>query len=218
MSNQGSNQVYANFDLKVGSFNIHGQGKNQLKLRKIKNVFNRGNFDILLLQETRSDGTEKELKKWKKCFNAKQLYLTSFGTRAVGAGIIVKCQDTFKVHRCFDDPLGRYIGIIGDHEEGKFLVLSFYSPSIDNEIKKFVIDHIYKQLNDLGEDLPEFLILGGDSNTVFCNLDKEGGNQHFKHQAINSFETLKNKFKVFDTFRLKNTAMRDTRLPCFTDF
>ena len=99
MSNQGSNQVYANFDLKVGSFNIHGQGKNQLKLRKIKNVFNRGNFDILLLQETRSDGTEKELQKWKKCFNAKQLYLTSFGTRAVGAGIIVKCEDTFKVHR-----------------------------------------------------------------------------------------------------------------------
>ena len=148
-------------------------------------MFNRGNFDILLLQETRSDGTEKELKKWKKRFNAKQLYLTFFWTRAVGAGIIVKCQDTFKVHRCFDDPLGRYIGIIGDHEEGKLLVLSFYSPSIDNEIKKFVNDHIYKQLNDLVEDLPEFLILGGDSNTVFFNLDKEGGNQNFNHQAIN---------------------------------
>jgi exonuclease III len=60
--------VYANFNLKVGSFNIHGQGtKNQIKLRKICNLFTRGNFDVLLLQETRTDGSEKELKNGKKC-------------------------------------------------------------------------------------------------------------------------------------------------------
>ena len=58
--------MYANFDLKVGTFNIRGQGQNQVKLRKIKNVFNKGNFDILLLQETRSDGSEKEGGKWRK--------------------------------------------------------------------------------------------------------------------------------------------------------
>ena len=119
------------------------------------------------MQETRSDGSEKELKKWQKLFNSKQIYLTSFGTRSVGAGIIVKCEDSFKVHHYFSDPLGRYIGIVGDHEDRKFLILSFYSPSVDNEIRKFVIEHIYKQLDDMGEDLPEFIILGGDSNTVF---------------------------------------------------
>jgi exonuclease III len=90
--------VYANFDLKVGTFNIRGQGQNQLKLRKIKNVFNKGNFDILLLQETRSDGSEKEGKKWRKIF------LTSFGARSVGAGIIVRDENTFKVHHHFSDP------------------------------------------------------------------------------------------------------------------
>ena len=58
VSNQGSSQIYANFDLKVGTFNVHGQGKGQVKLRKVKNALNRGNFDILLLQETRSDGSE----------------------------------------------------------------------------------------------------------------------------------------------------------------
>ena len=39
---QGS-RVYTNFDLKVGTFNVHGQGKGQVKLRKVKNALIRGN-------------------------------------------------------------------------------------------------------------------------------------------------------------------------------
>ena len=60
--------MYANFDLKCGSFNIQGQGKTQIKLRKIKKLLNRGDFDVLHLQETRSDGSDNELKKWRKVF------------------------------------------------------------------------------------------------------------------------------------------------------
>ena len=56
----------------------------------------------------------------------------------------------------------------------------------------------------MNTDLPEFLILGGDTNTVFSNLDKEGGNQNLKHQAINAFETMKQNFCLFYTFRVKN--------------
>ena len=175
-----------------------------MKLRNIKNSFSKGNFDILLLQETRTDGSDKELKKWQKIFNTKHIYFTSFGTRSVGAGIIVRSKETFNVHHYFSDPQGRYVGIVGDHEEGKFLILSFYSPSIEREIKDFVINHIYTQLNDMGEELPQFLILGGDTNTVFHNLDKQGGNCNLKHQAINAFNTLQEKFKIFDSFRYKN--------------
>ena len=130
-------------------------------MRKIKNSFTKGNFDILLLQETRSDGSEKELKKWQKIFNSKNIYLTSFGTRAVGTGIVVRSNDNFNVLHSFSDPEGRYIGIIGDHEEGKFLVLSFYSSSIAREIRDSVIDRIYAQLINLGEELPQFLLVGG---------------------------------------------------------
>ena len=184
--------MYANFDLKVGTFNIHGQGnQNQIKLRKIHNLFTRGNFDILLVQETRTDGSEKELKKWQKIFHSKQIYLTNFGTRSVGAGIIIKNEESFKVHQCFHDPLGRFVGVVGDHEEGKFLILSFYSPSVENEIKTFVINSICTQLNAMGTDLPQFLIFGGDTNTFFSSLDKLGGNPQLKNQAINAFATMK---------------------------
>ena len=103
-TDSGSNSVYANFNLKIGSFNIHGQGKTQVKLRKVKNSFTKGNFDILLLQETRTDGSEKELKKWQKVFNSKQIYLSAFGTRAVGTGIVVRNSEVFKVLHSFHDP------------------------------------------------------------------------------------------------------------------
>ena len=172
-------------------------------------MFTKGNFDILLLQETRSDGTEKESKKWQKIFNSKQIYLSSFGTRSVGAGIIVRNKDTFNVHHHFEDPLGRFVGIVGDHEEGKFLVLSFYSPSVEKEIKDFAINHIYSHLINMGEDLPQFLIVGGDTNTVFSNLDKQGGNLNLKYEAINAFDQIKQRFSMFDSYRVKNPAKQE---------
>jgi exonuclease III len=201
--------VYGNFILNLGSFNLLGQGnKNLVKLRKLCYLFTKGNVDNFLLQETRTDGSEKELKKWQKLFHSKQIFLTNFGTRSVGAGIIIKNEESFKVHQCFNDPEGRYVGVVGDHEEGKFLILSFYSPSVENEIKSFVIDSICAKLTAMNTDLPQFLVLGGDTNTVFSNLDKEGGNQNFKNHAINAFETMKQNFNLFDTFRLKNPTKR----------
>ena len=145
-----------------------------MKLRKIKKCFAKGGFDILLLQETRSDGSDKELKKWSKIFNSKQIYLTSFGTRAVGAGIIVRSEESFTVLNHFDDPAGRYVGIVGDHEECKFLILSFYSPSLEREIRDFVINHIYEQLSNLGEGLPQFIITGGTPTRCLVHWTNRG--------------------------------------------
>ena len=115
-------------------------------------------------------------------------------------------SETFNVLHQFKDPLGRYVG---DHNEGKCLVLSFYSPSVSREIKDFVINHIYKQLHDMGEDLPEFVIAGGDTNTVFKAIDKQGGNLNFKHEAIHAFEQFKQRFSLFDSFRVKNPNRRE---------
>ena len=127
----------------------------------------------------------------------------------MGAGIVIRDEETFKVHQCINDPQGRYVAVVGDHEEGEFLILSFYSPSVENEIKNFVINSICTQLTSMDVDLPQFIIIGGDSNTVFSNLDKEGGNPQLKNQAINSFETMKQNFGLFDTFRQKNPYKRE---------
>ena len=53
---------HGNFDLKIGSFNIQGQAnRSLLKLRKIKQIFDKAKFDIFLLQEIRTDGSQGEI-------------------------------------------------------------------------------------------------------------------------------------------------------------
>ena len=80
---------------------------------------------------------------------------------------------------------------------------------MENEIKNFVIDHLCTKLQEMGEDLPEFLILGGDTNTVFSHLDKQGGSKTLKCNAINAFEDLKAQFSLLDTYRIKNPFMKE---------
>lgn len=72
-----------------------------------------------------------------------------------------------------------------------------------------MINHIYQQLIDLEQELPQFFILGGDTNTPFSQLDKQEGNANFKQEAIVAFETLKNRFALFDSFRIKNPEKRE---------
>ena len=81
----------------------------------------------------------------------KRIFLTLYGTRAVGTGIVVQCHET--VHHTFKDPEGRFIGIIGDHEEGKFLFLSFYAPSVAREILDFVINSCKTKRNNNNANL-----------------------------------------------------------------
>ena len=153
--------LYANMNLKVGSYNIQGQNrKNEIKLRKIKTLYNKGKFDILLLQETRSDGTDKELKKWQKVFNTKNVFLSDFGTNSVGAGIVIRQNDSFKVHQHFIDPGGRYVAIIGDHEESSFLILSLYSPSVSHKLSSS-LRSLVSNYQNWGQNYQNLLLLEG---------------------------------------------------------
>ena len=77
--------------------------------------------------------------------------------------------------------------MIEDHEECSFLILSLSSPSVESQIKLF-IDELSVQFAKLGSNLPEFIIVGGDTNTAFSSLDKEGGSLAPKHKAIHCFD------------------------------
>ena len=104
LSNQVSNQVDANFDLKAVTFNINGQGKGQVKLSKVKTILIGEDFIFRFCKKLELRATK----------------------RSVGKGMIVTNNDLFKVHHCFSDPHWIYVGIVGDQEEGKFLILSLW--------------------------------------------------------------------------------------------
>ena len=134
---------HSNFDLKIGSFNIQGQAnRSLLKLRKIKQIFDKAKFDIFLLQEIRTDGSQKEIKKWSKIFDTNHIFFTEHGSESVGAGIIIRNNNKFRVDNVIKDPLGRFISVLGDHEEGRFLITCMYCPSQNNVIKLFTNEDI----------------------------------------------------------------------------
>ena len=112
------------------------------------------------------------------------------------------------MHHHFIDPGGRYVAVIGDHEESSFLILSLYSPTIEAQIKLFV-EELGEKLSKLGSKMPEFIIAGGDTNTVFSLIDKEGGSSALKHKAIHAFEDFKTRFDLIDTFRVKSPLSRN---------
>ena len=56
--------------------------------------------------------------------------------------------------------------------------------------------------------LYQFTVLGGDTNTTFSSIDKEGGSDRQKHGAINSFLGLNNRFNLQDIFRIKNPEVK----------
>ena len=120
---QRNEYSYCNFNLKIGTSNIQGQGtQNEKKLRKVNRKFENANLDILFVQEARSTGEINERKKWEKLFKTKDIYLTQFGGDSVGVGIILKNGVNFQVQHVLQDPNGRYIGLIGDHEQASFLL------------------------------------------------------------------------------------------------
>ena len=53
------------------------------------------------------------------------------------------------------------------------------------------------------------MIIGGDTNTPFSHLDKQGGNSNLKYEAINAFETLKQRFSLIDSYRVKNPDKKE---------
>lgn len=162
-------------------------------------------MDILLCQETRSDGSYRETKKWSKMFYTNHIFLTEYGSESVGVGIIIRNNDKFRVDNVIKDPLGRFVAVTGDHEEGRFLISSFYCPSQNNDIKKFVEDDLIGMISSLEQDncLPQYLVIAGDTNTPLTLKDKEGGSKVLKQGAINSFLGMQEKYNLQDIFRVK---------------
>ena len=62
--------------------------------------------------------------------------------------------------------------------------------------------------------LPQFTILAGDTNTTFSMKDKEGGSNKQKHRAINSFLGLQDRFNLQDIFRIKYPESRKYSWEC----
>ena len=204
------NESLSLIDLKICTQNIQGQGSQDRgkKLKKVSKIFRSKGYNVGFFQETRTDNSEEDLKKWQKHFQTKQVYFTKYGHRERGAAIVIDNEDSFRVEAELDDPEGRFFGVIGDHNDIHCLLLSIYAPYVEADLKNFIKDTIYKQLEELGQKLPEFVIIGGDFNVCMTKLDKEGGRNFLKETAIIEINRLLERFSLLDIFRTRNPKVR----------
>ena len=194
------------FDLKICTQNIQGQGSQDKgkKLKKVSKIFKEKGYNVGFFQETRTDESDIDLKKWQKAFQTKQVFFTKYGHQRRGAAIVIDNEDSFRVEAELEDNEGRYFGVIGDHNDSHCLLLSIYAPYVEGELKDFIRNTIYRQMEELGQKIPEFVILGGDFNLCLKQIDKQGGRGRLKETAIVEVDRLMERFKLLDIFRVRN--------------
>jgi exonuclease III len=206
-------EILSLFDLKICTQNIQGQGSKDKgkKLKKVSKIFKSKGYNVGFFQETHTDNSEADVKKWQKAFQMKQIYFTKLGHRERGTAIVIDSEDSFRVEAELEDIEGRYFGVIGDHNDAHCLLLSVYAPYVEVDLKSFIRNTVYQKLEELGQKLPEFIVIGGDFNLCLKQIDKEGGRNRLKESAVVETERLLERFKLIDIYRVRNPNTK-----CFT--
>ena len=147
---------------KVGSFNCNGLGT-RLKRDSVINCLSSKPEEIFILQETHS--TPKTEKEWIKSWGGR-IYFNHGSSNATGVCILIKrSAKHIKVSKHAIVEQGRVHYIEIDIDGVSYCVVNVYAPNNDN-LPMF--ENIF--LDILGRPRNDFILLGGDWNTVLNNL------------------------------------------------
>lgn len=182
------------------SWNIRG-ANNPVKRGKVLNHLKSLHSDITFLQETHlKNNCHNRLKaKW-----VKEIYHTSFSTKARGAAIIIKKGIPFIHNSTIADKDGRYIIVSGEIYNTSLTLVNVYAPNMDNPA---FFKKVFSLLPNLSQTM---LIIGGDFNTPLDPfLDRSASRKIPKNNSsvlINSFLKSMN---LIDLWRFTNPSGRD---------
>ena len=135
--------------------------------------------DILFLQETHSDINDEKL--WKSQWG-EVAFFASFTSNSRGVAILIRNSINVKVNAIFKDPNGRFLIISATLNELPVTLVNVYGPNNDDP------DFLLEVFAEIDKFDNEFLIVGGDFNTVIDHLDYQGSRQH--HSNIKTSEML----------------------------
>ena len=121
----------------------------------------------------------------KNCGNlngGKWLLFASFTSNSRGVAILIRNSINVKVNAIFKDPNGRFLIISATLNELPVTLVNVYGPNNDDP------DFLLEVFAEIDQFDNEFLIVGGDFNTVIDHLDYQGSRQH--HSNIKTSEML----------------------------
>lgn len=190
----------ANANYSLLSLNVRGLNN----LGKRKAVFrwlDKGNFDIILLQETHST-VETEIL-WKREWSGPIFF--SHGTgNSRGCCMLVRNTLDFSPLSVHADNEGRFLIVKSLIVDDPITIVNVYAPNVETEHVNFMkhLDDTFSKydisnLNDL--------IMGGDWNVIRDpELDKSGGNYFVKKRSVECIDELLTKFNLNDPWRIKH--------------
>ena len=180
---------------RVGSMNCNGLG-DKSKRKKVLTWLKSKQEEIFFLQETHStSATETD---WRACWEG-EIYFSHGASNSTGVAILFKKNDSIKIDKVREIHQGRVLLIEITYNSVKYCLVNNYSPN--NDDREF-IEKIF--LESLGRNRENFLVLGGDWNTVLNNdFDKLGGAAQHANKNYQSFiNTVINDYGLCDIFRL----------------
>ena len=183
-------------ELNIATYNVNGM-RDVLKRRKIFNYIHDLSFNVTFLQETHSSPTCEKF--WTSEYGGK-IFFDHGTTESRGCAILFSRSFNPIIHDIIRDPDGRYIIIkiqISTTQE-TIALANVYAPNQDNP------DFFHKFFLDTEKIKAEYLVVGGDLNTIMSSKDIKGGkgNSHYKcTEYINEY--LENN-KLVDIWRILN--------------
>ena len=165
------------------------------------NIFRRGRFDIICLQETHwTAELEMEIKRdWDG-----EVFVSHGTNLARGVAVLISSRLEHNVRQTRSDSDGRILSILLDVDDQTINVVSVYAPRTDIQRRVFF------------KDLEGFLssgyvnILGGDFNCVLdVRLDKQGGDLDARQSAAGVLKTISARHDLRDMWRERHRGERD---------
>ena len=186
--------------LKVGTLNVNGLGNNVKRGEVLKWLTLKGE-DIIILQETHST-TDIE-NRWLRELGRK-VYFNNGTSNALGTAIII-INKKIKIIRHKIIVNGRLSLLEFELDGVPYCLANVYAPNTDDvEFLELL------SLDIFGRDRDDFLILGGDWNTILDNhTDKIGGNQTHANKKCQAFlNTLMAEIGLHDPYRINSPTGR----------
>lgn len=134
----------------------------------------------------------------------KEVYHTSFSTKARCAAIIIKKGVPFIYNSTIADKDGRYIIVAGEIYNSSLTLVNVYAPTMDNPA---FFKKVFSLLPNISQTM---LIIGGDFNTPLDPfLDRSSSHKIPKNNSCAILNSFLKSMNLIDLWRFNNLSGRD---------
>ena len=163
-------------------------------MKRVFNLFDDRNYDIIALQETH--WKDKFIEDYKHVWNG-QIYYNNVDTSSKGVAFLIRnnIKSSIEYVNSFD---GRFLHITYKENDVIYDIINIYAP---NSVKEKVL--FFKKVSD---QLPSStrLILLGDFNNTLAEIDRCGKTLHTFDQSFKAIVEMMSKHNVIDIWRKRN--------------